>query len=182
MPKIPYIATSIVNAPTYRVRLPAGQAPGYATNCTCLADQNGPCQRIWNHVTVCSANHVTGYNEYAFCYLPDKWNMDCIRFWTRDRGVCTQSDQLHTRGHNFWPPTGPTAYKKIIQTLALQEVKFKDSFAFFCDWLRTILWRCVRACAFHLIGCLTNVSTAFGQWYDGAIFFINLCAGADGRY
>ena len=37
MPKIPYVAPKIDNDPIFSVRLPAGQAPGYATNCTCLA-------------------------------------------------------------------------------------------------------------------------------------------------
>ena len=67
-----------------------------------------------------------------------------------------QSGQVQMRGCFFWPPTGPTADKKIVQTLALQEEKFKNSFTFFCGLLRTILWRCVRACAFHLTGYLTS--------------------------
>ena len=43
MPKIPYVAPKIYNATIFSVRLQAGQAPGYATNCTCLADWRGPC-------------------------------------------------------------------------------------------------------------------------------------------
>ena len=72
MPKIPYVALRINNATIFSVRLPAGQAPGYAANCTCLAGKNGPCQPIINHVTVYPASHTIGYNENAFCYLPDK--------------------------------------------------------------------------------------------------------------
>ncbi|NBT42392.1 MAG: hypothetical protein EBT20_18335, partial [Alphaproteobacteria bacterium] len=53
--------------------------------------------------------------------------------------------------------------QKIIQRLALQEVKFKNSFAFFCGWLRTILWRCARAGAIHLTGSLTSISPACDQ-------------------
>ena len=93
-----------------------------------------------------------------------------------------QSGQLQIRCYNFWPPTGRIADKKIMQTMALEKVKFKNRFAFFCGWLRTILWRCARAGAIHLTGSLTSVSSACDQWCDGAIFFICLCAGADGRY
>ena len=37
MLKIPYVAPRIYNYPTFSARLPASQAPGYATNCTYLA-------------------------------------------------------------------------------------------------------------------------------------------------
>jgi len=46
MSKIPYVAPKLYNKTIFSVRLPAGQAPGYATNCTCLAGKSGPCQRI----------------------------------------------------------------------------------------------------------------------------------------
>ena len=71
------------------------------------------------------------------------------------------------RWYNFWPPTGSTA-EKTSQTLALQEIKFKNSFLFICGWLRTILWRCVCAGAFHLTGALTSGVTALN--------FLSICA------